>query len=48
MKGCELAGRYRFADESKNTRYWEKKGRTEQQNAAPAEPGPTAKDGQPD
>jgi hypothetical protein len=30
MKGCELAGRYRFADESKNERYWEKKAREEQ------------------
>ncbi len=28
MKGCELYGRFRFADESKNTRYWEKKART--------------------
>jgi hypothetical protein len=27
MKGCELAGRYRFVDESKNERYWEKKAR---------------------
>ncbi len=27
MKGCELAGRFRFADESKNERYWEKKAR---------------------
>ena len=27
MKGCELYGRYRFADESKNVRYWEKKAR---------------------
>ncbi|WP_295003281.1 hypothetical protein [uncultured Dechloromonas sp.] len=27
MKGCELAGRFRFADESKNERYWEKKSR---------------------
>lgn len=27
MKGCELAGRFRFADESKNERYWEKKER---------------------
>ena len=26
-KGCELAGRYRFVDESKNERYWEKKAR---------------------
>jgi hypothetical protein len=30
MKGCELAGRFRFADESKNTRYWEKKERAAQ------------------
>ena len=28
MKGCELYGRYRFANESKNERYWEKKART--------------------
>ena len=27
MKGCEFHGRYRFADESKNERYWEKKAR---------------------
>lgn len=27
MKGCELAGRYRFADESKNARFYEKKSR---------------------
>ena len=33
MKGCELAGRYRFVDESKNERYWEKKAR----EATPAE-----------
>lgn len=33
MKGCELAGRYRFVDESKNERYWEKKER-EQKAAA--------------
>lgn len=45
MKGCELYGRYRFADESKNTRYWEKKGRADQPKAAPDQP---AKDGQPD
>ncbi|PKO44153.1 MAG: hypothetical protein CVU31_12515 [Betaproteobacteria bacterium HGW-Betaproteobacteria-4] len=45
MKGCELYGRYRFADESKNTRYWEKKGRPDQPKAAPDQP---AKDGQPD
>ncbi len=48
MKGCELAGRYRFADESKNERYWEKKGRTEQLEARPAQPGITPEDGQPD
>jgi len=35
MKGCELAGRFRFADESKNERYWEKKAR-EQAAAKPA------------
>jgi hypothetical protein len=29
MKGCELHGRFRFADESKNERYWEKKAREE-------------------
>lgn len=34
MKGCELYGRYRFADDSKNERYWEKKAR-EQACAAP-------------
>ena len=33
MKGCELYGRYRFVDESKNERYWEKKAR-EQGTAA--------------
>ena len=27
MKGYELYGRYRFVDESKNDRYWEKKER---------------------
>lgn len=27
MKGCELVGRFRFADESKNERYWEKRAR---------------------
>ena len=36
MKGCELYGRYRFADESKNVRYWEKKGRTASPEVAPA------------
>ena len=39
MKGCELAGRYRFADESKNTRYYEKKAR----EAGP--PGPPSDGG---
>ena len=37
MKGCELAGRYRFVDESKNERYWEKRAREAQAGqAAPA------------
>ena len=37
MKGCELHGRYRFVDESKNERYWEKKARAEKAGAtAPA------------
>ena len=30
MKGCELAGRYRFADESKNARFYEKQARNSQ------------------
>ena len=34
MKGCELAGRYRFVDESKNERYWEKKAREAQTGQA--------------
>ena len=34
MKGCELAGRYRFVDESKNERYWEKKARAVQAGQA--------------
>ena len=34
MKGCELAGRYRFVDESKNERYWEKKEREQKAAAA--------------
>lgn len=34
MKGCELAGRYRFVDESKNERYWEKKARAVQTGKA--------------
>lgn len=40
MKGCELAGRFRFADESKNERYWEKKAR-EQPKAATDQPPKT-------
>ena len=36
MKGCELYGRYRFADESKNVRYWEKKARTASPEFVPA------------
>jgi hypothetical protein len=39
MKGCELAGRYRFADESKNERYREKKAREEQAAARDKPPG---------
>jgi hypothetical protein len=42
MKGCELAGRYRFADASKNERYWEKKAREEQ--ARPGTGGPEEHD----
>ena len=40
MKGCGLAGRYRFVDESKNERYWEKKAREQAtaSKAAPAKP----------
>ncbi len=34
MKGCELAGRFRFVDESKNERYWEKKERKEKAKAS--------------
>lgn len=36
MKGCELYGRYRFADENKNERYWEKKARTAPPEFVPA------------
>ncbi|MGE5470181.1 MAG: hypothetical protein ACM3X0_05225 [Bacteroidota bacterium] len=44
MKGCELYGRFRFADESKNVRYWEKKAR-EPQSAALSDATPaTGKD----
>ena len=35
MKGCELYGRFRFADESKNERYWEKKAREKATTAEP-------------
>ncbi|MBS1129963.1 MAG: hypothetical protein H6R16_965 [Proteobacteria bacterium] len=38
MKGCELYGRFRFADESKNTRYWEKKERAQQPKTDGAQP----------
>lgn len=40
MKGCELYGRFRFADESKNTRYWEKKAR-ETEPGRPSSPATT-------
>jgi hypothetical protein len=40
MKGCELAGRYRFADESKNARFYEKKER-EGRTASPDETPPS-------
>ncbi len=43
MKGCELAGRYRFVDESKNERYWEKKAR-EKANADKAADTPRLPD----
>jgi hypothetical protein len=46
MKGCELAGRFRFVDESKNERYWEKKARekkTQEQLAQTANSGPVTK-----
>jgi hypothetical protein len=39
MKGCELAGRYRFADESKNARFYEIKAR---ENASADERDPPA------
>ena len=39
MKGCELHGRYRFVDESKNERYWEKKARAEKASANPPASG---------
>ena len=43
MKGCELAGRFRFADESKNERYWEKQARTPA-DAKTATEAPVARD----
>lgn len=30
MKGCVLAGRFRFANEDKNTRFYEKRSREQQ------------------
>jgi len=39
MKGCELAGRFRFADEDKNARFREKQARR-----ATAESDPPEKD----
>lgn len=39
MKGCELYGRFRFADESKNARYRETQARAAQ--AAPSAPPET-------
>ena len=44
MKGCELHGRYRFVDESKNERYWEKKARAEKAGGGPAAPGTKSSD----
>lgn len=35
MKGCELAGRFRFADESKNARFNEKRARQAAIDSAP-------------
>lgn len=37
MKGCELFGRYRFADESKNDYYWKKKEREANTLTPPSE-----------
>ncbi len=34
MKGCTLAGRFRFANEDKNARFYEKQAR----KSAPADP----------
>ena len=41
MKGCELYGRFRFADESKNERYWEKKAREQQSESTASRTSPT-------
>ncbi len=35
MKGCELAGRFRFVSEDKNSRYREKQARNAQTVASP-------------
>jgi hypothetical protein len=40
MKGCELAGRYRFVDESKNERYGEKRLREQAAKAGEGESKP--------
>jgi hypothetical protein len=48
MKGCELYGRFRFADESKNTRYWEKKERAQQPEATAPRPSAPDNDGSAD
>lgn len=39
MKGCELYGRFRFANDAKNERYWEKKAREQKPGVAPEKPG---------
>lgn len=48
MKGCVLHGRFRFADESKNERYWEKKDRAVPSESMAAQPPLAGKDGQAD
>lgn len=42
MKGCELAGRFRFADEDKNARFREKLARRQAAEAAASEKGETS------
>lgn len=42
MKGCELYGRFRFADESKNARYREKLARAQQPVTAAGDGHPAA------